>query len=83
MNKYDLGKQKTLAELCVKKDEELKEAKQEIAELKASLPKVRADAVSKLMAEETTTGRLRDDTKRSFIFVSDAVKFIIKLEQGE
>ena len=56
---------------------------QELADLKASLPKVRAEAVRKLIDDEMTIGRLRNDTKRSFIFVSDAIKYADKLEAGD
>lgn len=58
------------------------EIEKELAEIKASLPKVRADAVSLLIKEEMTLGRLRNDSMRSFIFVSDAKAFAHKLEAG-
>jgi len=57
--------------------------KKELATLKASLPKIKADAVRELIREEITVGRLRNDQKRSFIFVSDASKYANKLEAGE
>jgi hypothetical protein len=55
----------------------------ELATLKALLPKIKADAVRELIREEITVGRLRNDQKRSFIFVSDASKYANKLEAGE
>jgi len=63
--------------------ETLDEAEQELATLKASLPKIKADAVRELIREEITVGRLHNDQKRSFIFVSDASKYANKLEAGE
>jgi len=50
--------------------------------LEASLPKVRAAAIRLLINEEMVVGRLRNDSMRSFIFVSDAKAFADKLEQG-
>ena len=79
-----------------RKNEELEVLKQQLAtaiqkarayrisleNLEASLPKVRADAVNLLINEEMVVGRLRNDSMRSFIFVSDAKAFANQLEQG-
>ena len=54
----------------------------QLANLKTSLPKVRADAIDMLISEEMTVGRMRNDSMRSFIFVSDARAFAYKLEAG-
>jgi parvulin-like peptidyl-prolyl isomerase len=61
----------------------IKKLEQELTTLKASIPKIKADAVRELIREEMTIGRLRNDQKRSFIFVSDASKYANKLEAGE
>ena len=66
--------------VCLKESERIEK---ELATLKASLPKIKADALRELIREEITVGRLRNDQKRSFIFVSDASKYANKLEAGE
>jgi hypothetical protein len=68
---------------AIEKREYIARIETELADLKASLPKIKADAVRELIQEEMTIGRLRNDQKRSFIFVSDASKYANKLEAGE
>jgi len=43
MNKYDLIKKKTLADLCAKKDEQIKEAREQADACRATLESLRAE----------------------------------------
>ncbi len=91
MNK-DIKKQQIIDEILdyiYDIEQQLATAKQETTEyrtslenLEASQNKVRADAVNLLINEEMVVGRMRNDSMRSFIFVSDAKAFSDKLEAG-
>ncbi len=75
---------------AIELEKELATARQErtayritLENLEASLPKIKADAVMELCSKDTTIVRLRNDTKRSVIFVVDAYNHANKLEAGE
>jgi len=57
--------------------------KTSLENLEASIPNIKADAVLDLCKNETSIVRLRNDNKRSVIFVSDAYKYANKLEAEE
>jgi len=62
MNKYDLGKQKTLAELCVKKDEEIEALRAENERLKSFIENAKgALRVVRLKTDDEQVYRLVDD----------------------